>query len=332
MTILPVGSGQTYSTPEGAIAAIPAIWIDDYTILLKDIAEYVYTAGGVTNIQISGFTRVTFSLYMYPDTGKCFKDNFVIGTDAIKYNSAKGACLRGTGAYSTLFVINQAFVFISDLMLKADGCQGTFGVNSGDNCTIERCILDDNFAQNQWSHYLYGNTLTVQNILIFQRTTGNKGVLTGGGGGTPKFRFISVIRDSGAAASGNAFDFSYNGTLVNCVEYNHSAAVSGSFGAGSGNNASKQASGMPGSNNVYNITSAAWNNITAAALDLTVPSGSVLAGAGIAVAGVTTDLLGRTRANPPTIGALEVQSGGASATSYNMGTLRRIMNTSILVR
>lgn len=98
--------------------------------------------------------------------------------------------------------------------------------------------------------------------------------------------------------------------LKNNIFQDSGTLISGSTpSASSANNLSDKASGLPGSNNVHSSTLTFTNK---AGDDFSLDSSDTDAiGAGLAVAGITTDILEVTRDDPPSIGAFEYVAGSS---------------------
>jgi len=310
MTNLPVGSGQTYSTFEGALAAIPSTWVDDYTVQLKDLAEYVYSANVSYSISTGTHTPAGHTLTIVPDAGKAFKDNIVPGTDALKYNSAKGVCFRNTHDYTILLQINCSSVTMSDIMFKNDGSNGSVidSSSTSDNNTFRRLIIDSNSGNGgnyEYAFKMYGVGTLAENILIFNRGSSSHAFHFGGGSGVPVCRFVTCVRDSGKSANRTGFIFAYNGSLNNSLAFNYTTPALTGWTGTNGHNATDVAtSGLPGSSNVYSLANP-FVSSAAASLDLSIKAGAGVIALGVFDAACTTDILGQTRANPPTIGCYE---------------------------
>lgn len=302
-----VGSGQTYSTPEAALAAIPTTRTEDHAIRLHDVTEYLYTADGVNHLDFTGFTG-SFYIRMYPMTGISLREN--LGRDnPLRYNAGVGVGLRTTGTYGRLININCSYVEIIDVQLKVDATTTIpLDAENAGNSTpllLDRLLVDSNqTATNIRLVQIYGPNAIMQRCLIYARNTGGNGLRVGNGA---LARFCAVVRNSEHSAALTAFSSFYGGRLQNCVEAGFAtaaAASGGGWNASCWNNASMLSSGLPGSNNEHSISDP-FTDRDKDSLDLRTLFTASIVGEGLTDAGIAEDFSGFTLPNPPTIGAWE---------------------------
>jgi len=143
-------------------------------------------------------------------------------------------------------------------------------------------------------------------------------------------RFCSFLQLTGS--TGTAISEAYAGagtiTVTNCVIFGFSVNIENdtAFNA-SDYNATDLSAFDYGTHNLTSLTAADQIESTSGTTpDLRAKSTGSLGGAGIAISGITTDIVGQTRADPPYIGCWEVPAvGGSFQAAWARGSNRIIM-------
>jgi hypothetical protein len=137
----------------------------------------------------------------------------------------------------------------------------------------------------------------------------------------------TVVSTGGTSNNGIRKAYAGAATLKNNAIYGWTADFAGNTTSlTASNNAtdlSAGSSGLTGTNNVYGITSAAFQNVANGSEDLRIPSGSPLKNVGTSSGAPTVDIVGQARVSSTDIGAWENQTLTNTAGSVLLGTGRR---------
>ena len=204
------------------------------------------------------------------------------------------------------------FIIIEDAQI--DGGGNSFCVQPAEwsaigNLTLCRCKLYD--TSSYAIKKVYGGDLWLENCEIYDHD--QHAIEVRAGTTDAYFNTLFNINRNGDSFQ-NGFWRRSGGTFTvfnNAVDLDTtggSVGFSGSFVVGSDYNAATGTS-SPGSNSVDNITTAAWED-TVSPYDLTPVSGGALEGEGLTISGITADIDGVSRAEPPSIGCREPAPSG----------------------
>lgn len=314
-----VGTGKTYSTIQGAVDAIPG-----------DLS-----AGGVQTVEVyqNGTWDGTVCYYNeMVDTLTGFTNQGAsdyIRVVAMEKNNGQrdqGIVIRPTGTSGTLSIVTPgAYTRIEGFGLTitnvsyANYIQGIAG-NGISNLFISGIIIFDLYATaNRIYGMLIGADCIVRNCaFIYLRTTSNYsvGVYSSAGSGTSYAQFCSAVNlyREGASDAYRVGFWSVTGTMENrnCIvvdcKFLDSATMTNYNCASEDGSADDHG----GSGNLVlqdPDTDMYLTDSGQGTEDIHISSeSSSLFGAGIAVSGVTTDIDGDTRDDPPDIGADELFS------------------------
>jgi hypothetical protein len=319
-TIVSVGSagGRDYSTIQAAWNALPSTLADDYVFELYNDSEF--TAGLDTSA--SAKTIGSYTVTIRPAVGHGFKDHVNATTNALRYDASKGVGISASLYLGRVIDINAQNLILDGLQIKntyAGSGQAIRGTAA--NITIKNCIVEGNYDSNAVIE-VTGNPCNVINCVVIQRSAnvGSTGIACESG----KQKGNIIVYGGSGTSSGKGLVNNWNScTAIGNVVIGFASAFVASgttFNSASDYNATDLATLGTGQG-THNLTSLTAANqfeavlVTAGTEDLRVKSGADLIGAGVADADIATDILGRTRDDPPTIGAWEVLgAGGATIT------------------
>lgn len=221
---------------------------------------------------------------------------------------------------------------------------------SGGLATLTNCTLTENSATiNGGGVYNYtysgtGGSTTLTNTTLSENTAGGNGAGVynysySGSGGDAVLTNCVVTRNSGIYGGG-LYDYTYSGSggtalLRYCTVADNSGSYTGGIYnytySGSGGNASLTDCILYGDagGELQGFVAAVYSDIQGGYVgrgninvdpmftdpangDLTLKAVSACLGAGTPIPGITTDVLGQTRHDPPTLGAFESVSGSGS--------------------
>lgn len=263
-------------------------------------------------LTLSGSTSdATRYMELTTAAGQSFKDAAGVRTNALKYNQANGVGVRsGSGNYSNIINDTNGFFRCSNIQFKGDGAIATILQFKDGGGICKDCNLTINAA----SLAGVSRCSTLINVLVFTTVSSSSqppfhecGIQTGAG----LVVGCTAIRTSDQSAAGTAFTPAAISTvqMTDCASFGYTTPSSGSWGTSS-NNASDQASGLPGTSNQYNVTfnsTTPFTNSTVASQNSIPVVGTALAANGVLDAtNAPRDISGYTRAASPTIGCWEL--------------------------
>lgn len=304
----------------GADYATPALWFASFAATLTDDqvgnfqnAEVVVTASQ----QLTGITVAGHTILMTAGTGNSFADNANKLTNALRYNTSNGAGLRMSSGSAVLLDIDIANVTISKLQFKQDSNYATgvrFATNAS-GCLFDQCIVA--LAAGPATGLSIGGSgvCTAKNSLIYSTAVNTTGVSNPATNND--YQDLTIVNSS-AGTSATGFTLSYSApTLKNVAVAGWATDYNGTAGACSNNATDKGSFGGTNfgtSGQVSLVPSTEWQNASSGTNDYRVKSSTSvkLKGNGTASGTPSTDIVGTTRAAPPTIGAWDVGGAGAS--------------------
>jgi hypothetical protein len=248
-------SGRDYSTVQAWEDALAGTLTEAEVGECHNDSEF--DLGSSNILTIAGHTTsATNTITLKCAAGKSFSDNANVRTNALRYNASNGVAFKSSGTYTDLIAVQDAYVTIEGLQVYASSGPTRAITNlSDDNCTYRNLVVE---AENSGSLAVcrlgYGSSVLAVNVLAVNRGTGGQGIEIGNGG-----RAINcvAVRPSNITAAGDGFGY-YYGTprMDNCASFGFTTAVesSGSWSGSSSNNATDQASGLPGSGTNYSVT------------------------------------------------------------------------------
>ncbi len=293
----------------GADYATPALWFASFASTLTDDqvgncqnAEIIVTAAQT----LSGITPGAFTMLLTAGAGNSFVDNANKLTNALRYNASNGAAIRITSGITSLLDIEVNNFSLTRLQMKKDDSYSVavyFNTSSG--CVVDQCIIAT--VANNARGLQMGGGVTVKNTLVY--TAGvSDGVSCSG---NSDFQDLTIVTSS-AGTGKTGFSQSYSvPTLANVAVAGFATDFSGTGGSCSNNATDKGSFGGTNfgtSGQVSLVPATEWQNAASGTEDYRVNSSTSvkLKGNGTATGTPTTDIVGTTRAAPPTIGAWDV--------------------------
>lgn len=310
-------TGRDYATINDFFAAVPAdlVAIDELWegIVYPDSGNTITAPAGGFSLGAKT-TDATRYVRLKCAPGASFKDHADKLTNPLRANADVGVLLT-TGAANPLMTVAATNIEIVGMQLRHTlGGITYYGIlHSGrvvlrDSIiqTVDRCI---NGGAAGSEPHLY-NSLLISSNSGGCRTAASSSTVNGIAKGCT---FVAN------ASAGYPIRIEYRPLLLkDCAYFGMSAAPYGStITAGSSNNATDQTSFPTGVTGAHSLTQANQFEVidfAGGTNDFRVKAGSGLIGAGVADADISTDIIGTTRADPPTVGAWDYAASGAGAT------------------
>lgn len=309
-------SGRDYTSFAAFFAAAPAdlVAADQEWIAEVYIGEINITATQSTGAHTTDATR---HFTIRPATGNGIKDN-VAASDPLYYNPAKGAAINfGVSFAACIDVSGAPYTAITGLQIKSTASATTEIIVCAINCSVVANLFDVAFGS-AVVNAGNGNT-TVRNNLMIVRS--GVGAISFGYSGGSKAEFNTIYAPNGANLDSGGNPMAAIGSQQSDVIVKNNAIFGFTrafnndtyFSAGSFNNATDLAT-LVGTSNLTSLVFASQFNTTT---DLHIKVGSAMIGAGVTISGVTTDILGQTRASPPSIGSVMYTAPAATPVSFS---------------
>lgn len=248
-------------------------------------------------------------------------------TDALIDDPAVGAAIQSTETYNAFLDVGVGgtdYWYFEGLQLYISGNKGGgFGLNTGMYGSVDDCIIRQDHLNGRAPCVVYCEGGHVRNTIAITNNP-NYSVFT-------MSYSEMVIENCTAVYVGSSWGTKYGfqqgsggpNVIRNCVAVGFinggtDYGFNGSFSAGSDYNAS-EGSSAPGSNSLDltgDATDHFVNPVVTSSGDYRLKSGNELEGAGVTIAGISTDIRGVSYASPPAIGCCEADpSSGFSGTS-----------------
>jgi hypothetical protein len=305
--------------PSGADYATPALWFASFAATLTDdqVGNFQNAEVTVTASQaLSGVTAGAHTILMTAGTGNSFADNANKLTNALAYNAANGAALRQTAGGGSALDITCDNFSVTRLQIKQDANYGAAVIfqSGGTGRVVDQCILCLGAASSGNTLTLAGGT-TVTNVLV--QTTANTDNGVRNAGGNNDYKDVTIVTSS-AGTGATGFTQVYGApTLKNVAVAGYATDFSGTAGTCANNATDKSSFG--GTNygttgQVSLVQATEFQNASAGTEDYRVKSltSVKLKGNGTATGTPSTDIVGSTRAAPPTIGSWDVGAAGGA--------------------
>lgn len=160
-----VGTGGDYSTAGAANSACPADLVASdqvYQLQFKNQTHNL-TGAAVTIFLGTGKTDATRYIEWTTEAGASFRDNASVQTNALKFDSTRGACISSTSGYSNVISIQQEYTRFNKLQVMASG-NGAVPVVATKRCWIDGCILEAWSGATQSSNPTTGDCLVTYTL------------------------------------------------------------------------------------------------------------------------------------------------------------------------
>lgn len=304
-----VGAGKDYADLSAFFAAVPPNLV---TATERWIAQ-VYGHIVVSSSQVLG-SRTTSALYNViieaaPNEGT-FNPAFI--GQPLYFDSTKGGAItsNASGAPAIKFD-SAAFTVIRGLQIKAANSAIQQAIYSiGSDPEVSRNIIERN-ATDSGVALLFqtANNLKFHDNVLVSTGTASAAISCDTSAGV-EYTGNTIYAPNGTTNVGlfgqpGSNPLSRDNLIIGFAQPMPNASSSSS------NNGTSAAS-LAGTSNQLNLVAA---NVFTSTTDLRIKAGAAVIGAGVTVAGRTTDILGQTLASPPTIGAIEA----AAASGVTMG-------------
>jgi hypothetical protein len=335
-----VGTDKTYATIQDAVDAIPGDLsgqgiqrVEVYAggVAVGDGYEYREQVDALTGFSNWGSSDYIRFVAMVSHTGQRAKGIIIIPTptgtsrfsciELCPYTRLEGFCVTANGSHTGNFQGIRAYdasvaryvIIDSCIVYDLDATTFCYGMIIGGGSTVKNCAVLNitGGSSRNTGLYLYGIT---DDVLVYFTTVLN----------TEEFGFFGagfgVTIKNCISADCTSSDFNlFSGTFT--VTYSISSDATADDWGGSGNQINKD----PDSDIKFTNTTAGSEDIHLQDAD------SVAYAAGVAVAGVTTDIDGDTRADPPCIGADEFVPTAIFFGNASIGFERHLEGPSIQV-
>jgi hypothetical protein len=261
----------------------------------------------------------TRNVVIEPIPGDGFADDVNHLTNPLAYDPTKGAALLFQLDYDEWIKAPLAYLVIQGLQIKnAYGSANTALNINGIGAIVRGNLIDAASGVGGVAVLAGGNSASVSstvenNILI---VGGNWGGISFDYGVNGQAQFNTIIAKSGASTA-SAISCSANGQIYPVARNNAIFGFNTPFGnvnTSSSNNATDKAT-LAGTSNLLSQTQ---SSCFVSTTDFRTKAGSPLIDAGVAISGVTTDIVGQTRDNPPGIGANKYYAAAADTTVPTM--------------
>lgn len=308
-------SSRDYSTLQAWEDASPANLVTDDKIWRGECYnDSEFTA----RVEFGVTADATRYLELTAATGQSFQDHASVRTNALRYNQSNGVAVTITNNYASTIGGNNCGR-VSRLQIR----------NVGSNyVTLNLLVLKDCLCEGGGAvvrtSYTGVADMTCINVVAIANGSGGYGFQNSTTyGGTTHFIACTAVRPSNITAASTGFYNGGGGTnrLKSCASFGFSTAAdaAGWSTANCFNNATDQASGLPGSSNQHSVTYSGTTPFTQAdatgSLDFRAIAATSLAANGyLDSTNAPNDISGYARAASPTIGAWEITAGGGGST------------------
>lgn len=304
-----IGSAsRDYSTPQAWEDALAATLTEQEIGELYNDSEFVFSTGSAYALAVSPTTTASFDIIFRAAAGESFRDHASVRTNALRYNASNGASMRSTAGWGCQ--INNSgtgslHVTIEGIQFKCEDEQSWTAIQCGasSNVWVVQNILEE---VDRKAVSMTGTGWLLRNcVFIATNPTAVSDPcvdLYEGG----RAEQCTVVNVSGSTAYGQGIrnEFGTTASAQNCAVFGFNTAFNGTFGGSpNGNNATDAASAPGSSNQVSKTFSSQFENISLGTHDFRAKAGADLLANG--TADNATDIVGYTRASPPTIGAWE---------------------------
>lgn len=318
MATATIGTAGTFTT-------IPA-WYDSLasTLASPEVGQLLNQthALGSTPLAISKVTSPTNTLTLECAAGASFKDHASKATNPLRPSSSYGAIITFTGSYVNAIACTVGNVILRGLQVDATGSRSGAIYCGGDGSKVEDCIVRGKGGNNNENIlFLYGPTTVGRKVVVIDAGVISTAVSLSNGATLDR---ATILRTADQAANGTGVKSVYGTATARGVSiFNFAAGASGNFSSSSDYNATNLSSvgTGQGTHNLASLTATSCivnTGSTAANVDPRIKAASPLIDAGVAISGITADVLGVAipQGSAPDIGADEYASAASPATAY----------------
>jgi hypothetical protein len=306
------GAGRQYPTPQAFEDALPSNLVtadESWTGEMYNDSEFtekVSFSGSTTDS--TRFVKLTTA------TGQSFRDHASAATNPLTYDQSKGVGISLSTGYDPTLAISIANITVENIQIKRTSSSGAAArvINAENTATkfVKNCIILGE-QTNADSVRFGGSSSIISNCLVIHTHTSRDGIQLHNSATALNCTSVSP---SDVTATGIGIKSNYGSPVAkNCASFGFNTDFDSSWNSASNYNAS-DGTGSPGANSVDSLTFAdQFEVVTTSGMDFRAKSGNDLQAG---VADLTLDIIGQTRADPPTIGAFEFVSGGGGGGSF----------------
>lgn len=306
-----IGTGGDYTTIQAWEDAAPANLVTVDQIWRGECKNQVFTE----SVSISGSTSdSTRYKELTTEAGASFSDNASVQTNALRYNTANGACVtRGTAWAAAVVSNSEGYARVSKLQIAATHSTVVAYSSAASTSSVDQCVIEYTNTVGAIAVYLWGGA-KIKNSLVVCRAASASDAIIGLRNGSSAYNctFVSTV----STASNGVYGAYSASTVQNCAVFGATT-----FGAGTAatcttsySNAGSLPSGV--TSVAYDTsTGSGFENITDATRDFRIKTGSALLDVGTTDStNAANDIAGtaRPQGSAYDVGAWELVVAGAT--------------------
>lgn len=308
-----IGTGGDYTTIQAWEDAAPANLVTVDQIWRGECKNQVFTE----SVSISGSTSdSTRYKELTTEAGASFSDNASVQTNALRYNTANGACVtRGTAWAAAVVSNSEGYARVSKLQIAATHSTVVAYSSAASTSSVDQCVIEYTNTVGDIAVYLYGGAKIKNSLVVCRAASASNAIVSlRNGSAAYNCTFVSTV-----STANNGVYGSYSASTVqNCAVFGATT-----FGAGTAatcttsySNAGSLPSGV--TSVAYDTsTGSGFENITDATRDFRIKTGSALLDVGTTDStNAANDIAGtaRPQGSAYDVGAWEYVSAGGSQT------------------
>jgi hypothetical protein len=306
--------GRDYATPQAFEDALPSNLVtadESWTGEMYNDSEFT------SKTDFSGSTTdATRFVKLTTATGQSFRDHASAATNPLTYDQSKGVGISLSTGYDPTLGISIANITVENIQIKRTSSSGAAArvINAENTNTkfVKNCIILGE-QTNADSVRFGGSSSIISNFLVIHTHTSRDALQLHNSATALN---VTAVSPSDVTATGIGIKSNYGSPIAkNCASFGFNTDFDSTWNSSSNYNAS-DGTGSPGANSVDSLTFAdQFEVVTTSGMDFRAKSGNNLQAG---VADLTLDIIGQTRADPPTIGAWEFISGGGGGATVVM--------------
>lgn len=313
-----VGTGGDYTTLAAWVAAAPANLVTADVVWQGQLLNQEFVSGGWAVTIPSAGEDATRYFELTTAPGASFRDHASKATNALKYNAANGAAIRGSGNYGGAIKSEAYYTRITGIQAKND--TGTFSaMQLTAGCVVDGCIAEQ--GSTHWNVITSPGAFTIKNAHVAKRTSGGYGI---GCAQSVNLHNVTIAVPSDVGGGSIGVNVAYpsgTSTLNNVAVFGFTTAYANAGSSTATTCLTDQSSPATGFSQVTYAD--CFENTALASMDFRVKTGSPLIDAGTTdVTNAAYDIIGTARPQGASydVGAWEFSSGGGTAGSVTGGT------------
>tara|TARA_R110000744_G_scaffold61874_1_gene127875 strand:+ start:2607 stop:4406 length:1800 start_codon:yes stop_codon:yes gene_type:complete len=308
-----IGStGRQYANMQLFEDALPANLVtSDETWTGECYNDSEFTSAVIFSGSTTDATRFVTLTTATDEGGQSFLDHADAATNPLNYDQSKGVGLHLSTGYDACIKNSVPYLVVENLQLRRTNSSAAAArvIEAQTNIVqnFNNCIMVGEQTGKE-SVRLGGSSSTISNCLVIHHHTAKDGIQLHFSANAINCTSVSP---SDVTSSGVGIGSNYASPIAkNCASFGFGTDFDSGWAAGADYNAS-DSTGSPGANSVDSLTYAdQFENTTAASGDFRAKTGH---GFQVGIADLSLDIVGQTRADPPTIGAWEFVEAAAAA-------------------